>query len=248
MSIRELERESVTEKPQPKNFFQEHWQKIFAVSIWAVLIGGYTWYARANDMDAVDAVQALADFLSSPYGALVYWLAYSVRPLLFFPATILTVAAGSIFGPLWGVVLTIIASNTSAMIAYMVGRYFGEGIIKEEEESNGLIQRYAKRMRSESFATVMLMRLLFLPYDLVNYLSGFLKIDWKAFLFATALGSIPGTISFVLFGSSIDIRQGLDEISFNPWSLAASIALIVVSIGISRYLRRREGVVEDAQA
>ena len=58
------------------------------------------------------------------------------------------------------------------------------------------------------------MRLLFLPYDLVNYVCGALRITWSSFLLATALGSLPGTVSFVLLGASLErVDQGLDGIA-----------------------------------
>ncbi len=105
-----------------------------------------------------------------------------------------------------------------------------------------LIQKYTKRMRQNSFETVLIMRLLFLPYDLVNYAAGFLKIKWQPFILATAIGSIPGTISFVLFGSSFGTLDELvaGDVQVNPVTLALSIALILVSIGLSRFIKRRE--------
>lgn len=235
----EVKSQSETAPTALISFLSNNFRKIFAILIWASLLIGYTVYARANDLTPIQAVQALADILASPIGPLIFIAAYAVRPLLFFSATVLTLAAGSIYGPLWGIVLTIIASNLSAMIAYGVGRYFGADIINEDE-SAGLISRYSQRLRNESFATVMIMRLLFLPYDLVNYLSGFLRINWKSFLLATALGSLPGTVSFVLFGSSINIQNGLSDVMFNPVTLGASIAIIVICLVISRFLRRRE--------
>ena len=45
-------------------------------------------------------------------------------------------------------------------------------------------------------------RLLFLPFDPVNYISGFLKVDVKAFLLATAIGILPGTAVFVYAGTA----------------------------------------------
>ncbi|MEZ4595105.1 MAG: hypothetical protein R3D55_28775 [Chloroflexota bacterium] len=56
----------------------------------------------------------------------------------------------------------------------------GEDVLDNAEEA-GTIQRYTRRLRENSFETVLIMRLIFLPYDLVNYLSGFLKINWRAF-------------------------------------------------------------------
>jgi uncharacterized membrane protein YdjX (TVP38/TMEM64 family) len=129
------------------------------------------------------------------------------------------------------------------MVAYFIGRYFGQGLIKEDQDDpSSLVQKYANRLRRNSFETVLIMRFLFLPYDLVNYLCGFLRIRWQPFLLATALGSIPGTIAFIAFGASVDLSrletEGLPPP--NPWVLGLGVVILVVSIAISRYLKKRE--------
>lgn len=99
------------------------------------------------------------------------------------------------------------------------------------------MQRYSKRLRENSFETVFLLRLLFVPYDLVNYLSGFLRIHWGAFIVATALGALPGTLAFTLFGASIEQFDGGIP-ALNPWVLVASVALFLFSLGLSRVIKR----------
>lgn len=230
-----------TTEPAP-SFWRAHGQKVTAVLFWALLIGGYWWYARSNGLTIRESMRLLAELLTaSAFGPILYMVIYALRPLILFPATLLTLSGGFLFGPVFGVLYTVLGANASAMIAFVVGRYFGQGVL-DAEESEGIIQRYASRMRANSFESVLLMRLLFLPYDLVNYIAGFLRIDWKAFLLATIIGSIPGTISFVLLGNSFGTLEELlaGEPSLNPWALGASIALILVSIAISRLLRRRE--------
>ena len=128
---------------------------------------------------AVSATFGVELMTASFYGPLIYMVLYVRRPVLFFPATILTLLGGFLFGPVLGVIYTILGSNSSAMVAYTVGRYFGQGVLENEADSN-LIQRYTSRMRHNSFETVLIMRLIFLPYDLVNYAAGFLQINWKS--------------------------------------------------------------------
>jgi uncharacterized membrane protein YdjX (TVP38/TMEM64 family) len=223
-------------------WFREHGNKFIALVFWLLLVGGYWWYARANDLTISASIRQLAFVLTdSAYGPLIYITLYILRPLIFFPATLITVLAGFLFGPVAGIIYTIIGSNSSALLAFFVGGYFGRGML-EAEESTGLLQRWADRLRDNSFETVLLMRLLFLPYDAVHYVAGFLHIDWKAFILATAIGSIPGTISFVLLGASFGTLDQLlkGEISLNPWALGSSVALILASLALSRYLKRRE--------
>jgi len=85
----------------------------------------------------------------------------------------------------------------------------------------------------------MIMRFIFLPYDAVSYLAGFLKIHYWPFILATALGSIPGTIAFVGFGASIERFDGAIP-QLNPVTLGFSIAIFIVSIALSRIFKKRE--------
>jgi uncharacterized membrane protein YdjX (TVP38/TMEM64 family) len=225
-------------KPQA-NWIQKHGQKLVALIFWLVLVGFYQWYVTVNNLSPLQVVQQLLDFLKDGvWGVVVYIVLYAIRPLILFPSTILTLAGGFVFGPFLGVLYTIIASNISSTIAFYVGRFFGEGLLKDDG-SDDLIQRYARRMRENSFETVMVMRFIFLPYDAVSYLAGFLKIHYWAFILATALGSIPGTIAFVGFGASIESFDGALP-KLNPVTLGFSVAVFIVSIALSRMFKKRE--------
>ncbi|MEI2691719.1 MAG: VTT domain-containing protein [Anaerolineae bacterium] len=195
---------------------------------------------RLNDLSLADGVILVSDWLTaSSLGPLFFILLYVVGPLLFFPATLLSLLAGFLFGP-WGIPFVVIGSNASALVAYSIGKYYGRGLIPEQ--GDGLVQRYAERLRRHSFQTVLIMHLVFLPYELVNYSCGILQIGWKPFLAGTALGSIVATISIVMLGASFGTIEELlaGEARPNPVTLAASVLLISISIGLSRYLRKRE--------
>ncbi len=202
--------ENSTKISTSKPWVQEHAQKLGALLFWVLIIVGYQWYAKSNGLTSLEVAQQMLSFLSNGlWGALIYIGPYALRPIILFPSTILTLAGGFVFGPFLGVIYTIIASNISSTIAFYVGQFFGEGLLKDDG-SDGIVQRYARRMRENSFETVMTMRFIFLPYDLVSYLAGFLKIKFMPFILATALGSIPGTVAFVGFGASVEsLRNGL---------------------------------------
>lgn len=226
---------------QEKNFLQKHGQKLPALLFWLGLVVVYNWYANVNGLSSLEVVQRVLGFMTdSLWGPLIYILLYAIRPLILFPSTILTLAGGFVFGPILGVLYTIIASNISSTIAFYVGRYFGEGLFKDDG-SDGLLQRYARRMRENSFETVMTMRFIFLPYDAVSYLAGFLRIKFIPFILATALGSIPGTIAFVGFGASVESFDGGIP-SLNPVTLGVSVAIFIVSIALSRLFKKKESI------
>lgn len=191
--------------------------------VWCGLLGGGYWYAWRYDLTPLEAVQRLVDSMtSSALGPLIYLVFYAARPLVLFPASLLTVAAGFVFGPVLGTLLVVLGSNLSASVAYVVGRYFG-GRLLDTERAAGVVRRYAQWLRENSFESVLLMRLVYAPYDLVNYLAGSLKVRWTPFILATALGSLPGTVSFVLFGASIEGDFIGKTPRLHPWILGARL-------------------------
>lgn len=214
--------------------------KLAALATWLLLLGSFYGLLRLNDLSLADGVVAVSQWLSgSRLGPLFFILLYVVGPLLFFPATLISLLGGFLFGP-WGIPFVIIGSNASALVAYSIGRYYGKGLIPKD--GDGFVQRYAQRLRRHSFQTVLIMHLIFLPYELVNYSCGILQIGWKPFLAGTALGSVVATISIVMLGASFGTVEALlaGEARANPLMLAASALLIAGSVTLSRLLRKRE--------
>ena len=216
-------------------------QKYIALLFWLVILVAYQWYARSNQLSTIDMIRHMLGFLTTNlWGPIVYVILYTIRPLILFPSTLLTLAGGFVFGAIAGTIYTIIASNLSSTVAYFVGRYFGEGLLKEGK-GEGLIQRYATRMRNNSFETVLIMRFIFLPYDAVSYLAGLLRIKYWPFILATALGSIPGTVAFIGFGSSIENFDGSLP-QFNPVTIGFSVVIFIINIALARIFKKREGI------
>jgi uncharacterized membrane protein YdjX (TVP38/TMEM64 family) len=214
--------------------------KLVALVVWGTLIGVYWRYTSVNGLAPVQTVQQLINFLAAnTLGVVVYALLYMLRPAVFFPATLLTLAAGYLYGPIFGTFIVIVASNLSSMVAYLIGRFFGAGILAQSS-TGGVLQQYAERMRRNSFETVLALRFLFLPYDLVSYFSGFLRVKWQGFLLATVLGSIPGTISFIMFGAALEGGFTGTLPRLNGASLGVAALMFVVSIGLSRWFKHRE--------
>ncbi len=133
------------------------------------------------------------------WGPIVFILAYTLRTLTFFSATVFTVAAGIIFGPYFGFIYALIGANLSATLAYIVGRYFGKDVVARAGKNVKYFPR-GEKFRKNGFMTVLMMRLLFFPYDWVGYLAGAYDLRWRDLALGTFIGIIPGMIAFVFLG------------------------------------------------
>lgn len=219
-------------------------QRAAVAGIWVAAIVSWQIHKSSNGLSTTETAQRFIDTVGgSWWGIFAYVLVYLARPIVLFPASILTIVGGILFGLVLGLLVVVLAANASAMVAYGVGRLLGHAPGTSNTvtgtEATSFVRRWSNRMRDNSFETVLIMRLLFLPYDLVNYVSGMLRLQWLPFLLATALGSLPGTVSFVLLGASIDrVDEGIGGI--DPATLVIGLVIFVVSLALARLLRRRQ--------
>jgi len=219
-------------------FIQKYAQRFTALILWLAIIGGYWGYASQYDLTPLSAAQQLSQFLqSSLFGPLIFLVTYAVRPLIFFPTSVMTVLAGFLYGPVWGILYALGGDIITAMVAYGIGAYLGQDFLSSDK-GRGLLKRYADSLRRNSFESVLIMRLILLNYDLVSYLAGFLRINWKDFIWATILGSLGGIIAYVLAGASIegDLAAGLPSVNLKM--LGISGLLLGASVGVAWYFRR----------
>ncbi|WP_217924158.1 TVP38/TMEM64 family protein [Miltoncostaea oceani] len=212
--------------------------RLLAGAAWALLVGAVVTWALVEDVGPAEAATRLVDAIQgSAWGPLAFVAVYLVRPLIFLSAAVLTVAGGFLFGAVGGVALVLVASNGSALVAYGLARWLGAG---RDGDGTGRLARWTRRLRERSFETVIVMRLLYLPYDLVSYLAGAVRIHPLAFLAGTAIGSAPATVAFVLAGASLESFDGGVPAIDTPVLVASGI-LLVAGVALAEILRRREG-------
>jgi len=214
-------------------------QRLLVAAAWIVLAGAVIIWALAEGLGPAEAATRLVDAIQgSAWGPLAYVAVYLARPLILFSAAVLTVAGGFLFGAAAGLVIVLLASNGSAMVAYGLARWLGAETLADPE-ATGLLARWTRRLRARSFETIIVMRLLYLPYDLVSYLAGAVRIHPVAFLTGTALGSAPATVAFVLFGASLESFDGGVPAIDAPILIASGV-MLVAGLALARVLRRRE--------
>ncbi|HMO77812.1 MAG TPA: FAD-dependent oxidoreductase [Candidatus Paceibacterota bacterium] len=175
---------------------------------------------------------------SSSFAPLLYIIAYTIRPITFFPGTALTILSGIFFG-LWGILYTIIGANLSAALAYFIGRFFSN---KKEAGGNSFLGRFSELSQKNTFLTVLTMRLTFFPFDVVNYGAGLLRLPFVPYLLATIIGTLLGIATFVAIGASLSldefIENGITADAINPNFIFLSILIFVVSLVIAKFLKR----------
>jgi len=163
------------------------------------------------------------------WSGLVFIIAYTVRPLIFFPTSIMTPLSAILFGPIMGWLYTYIGENLSATVAFFAARYFGRNFVKENE--NAFIQKYDKKLKTNGFETVLILRLIPLfPFDFVNYASGLSAIRYRSYISATLLGVIPGLTAYIFLGGSLT----------NPYLIIPTITLFAIISFFAHHYNKKQ--------
>lgn len=136
------------------------------------------------------------------WSSILYIVLYSIRPLVLFPASILSIAGGLAFGPYLGTLYTMIGATLGAIIAYLAASKLNLNVLKDTE--NKKVAQLKNQLEKHGFLYVLILRLIpLIHFDLISYAAGVSKVKLLPFAAATFIGIIPGTFAFNFLGSSV---------------------------------------------
>ncbi len=192
---------------------------------------------------------------------IVYLAIYIIATVLVVPVSILTLAAGYLFGLPLGVVLASIGSVLGASGALLVGRFFVREWVAKRIADLPRFRALDQATRHEGFLIVFLTRLspLF-PFNLINYGLALTSVRFRDYFFASWLGMLPVTILYTYVGSvaknlteltSGGLQNGAFSRTLVLVGLAASVVLTVLitrkaTRTLSQHLAREPAEQEDA--
>ena len=168
---------------------------------------------------------------------LVYVGLYLISTVFFLPGSPVTVLAGFVFGPLWGVFYASIASIISVACAFLVARYVARDLVEGWVKNNPQFRRIDEQVEEQGWRILMFTRLVpIFPFNLQNYAYGLTSIRFSTFVLISAIFMLPGTTAWVLLGGAFVSGEG------NVWKTMlylgiAGVFMLVVSL-VPNFLRK----------
>jgi len=178
------------------------------------------------------------------WGPLVFVLAYAAAAVAFVPASLLTLAAGAIFGVVQGVLYVFFAATLGASVSFLIARYVARAAVEKRLSGNNRIAAIDRAVAAEGRKIVLLLRLVpVIPFNVLNYGLGLTRVSFTDYLVGS-FGMIPGTLLYVYSGkvagdvaelaSGADVAQGVGYYAFLGLGLVAAIAATIVVTRIAR--------------
>ncbi len=197
------------------------------VALLAVVLGGVVAFAVFGAPSAGQVEVAIREV--GPVAPVLFVLVYAVLTVLVFPGSVLTVAAGVVFGTVVGTVLSVLGASLGAAGAYLVGQRLGRS--KVAELSGGRLEQLDGWLARRGFLAVLYARLVpVVPFNLLNYVAGVSSVRFGEYMAATVVGIVPGTFAFAALGGSFR----------DPTSPAFLTAVgLIVALGVAGPLIQR---------
>lgn len=203
-----------------------------AASAYALGLHKYLTLDALRDNRAALAAYVLAHAVTA---AMAYMGLYIVVVALSLPAgVVLTLAGGLLFGGLLGAALTVIGATIGATALFLIARSaFGDTL---KAKAGPFLAKMADGFAKDAFNYLLFLRLVpAFPFWAVNLAPALLGMKLVPYVVATAIGIIPGTMIFSLFGAGLGaVFERGEDVSLksvlNPTLLAAMVGMGLLSL------------------
>lgn len=172
--------------------------KLIRIGVFAVLVAAIA--VAVVNRDALDAV-ALESWLKSAGVAapLLFMAIYIFATVLFLPGSVLTLAGGALFGPVWGTFYNLTAATIGATIAFFISRYLASEWVARK--TGGRTKQLINGVEAEGWRFVAFVRLVPLfPFNLLNYALGLTRINVWHYILTSYVAMLPGAIAYTYLG------------------------------------------------
>jgi uncharacterized membrane protein YdjX (TVP38/TMEM64 family)/rhodanese-related sulfurtransferase len=193
------------------------------------------WLNRSQ-LGAASLQQQLAAI--GPWAPLLFMAFYALATVAFLPGSILTIAGGALFGPVWGSFYSLTGATLGATLAFLVARYVASDWVARK--AGGRIKELIDGVEAEGWRFVAFVRLVPLfPFNLLNYALGLTRIRLWHYVVASYLCMLPGAVAYTYLGYAGREAAAGSEGTIQKGLLALGLlALIVFLPRLLRRLRR----------
>ena len=205
----------------------------------------------------IDWLQAAVEWIqvNRSFSWPLFILLYAAATVFMLPGSVLTLAAGFIFGLGQGFAIVSFSSVLGASLAFLTGRYFARDWVSSKLDTMPKFRALDAAIGQQSALVVFLTRLspLF-PYNLLNYALGLTQVKFSTYVLMSWIGMMPGTLLYVYLGyagsdlASLFSGDVADSTGYGTYlfyfGLAASAVLVV---WIARFSSRMLESQLDAQ-
>lgn len=193
----------MTETPTPPHARRLPWLRSAAFRAAAAVAGLILLLVAGRQVGAY--VPRFAEWVDGlgAWGPVVFALGYAMATVAFIPGSLMTLAAGALFGLAKGTVTVFAGATLGAGSAFLVSRYLARGAVERRIVGSPRFAAIDRAVAREGLKIVTLLRLApIFPFNLLNYALGLTRVRFHHYLVAS-IGMLPGTFLYVYYGKAL---------------------------------------------
>jgi uncharacterized membrane protein YdjX (TVP38/TMEM64 family)/rhodanese-related sulfurtransferase/sulfur relay (sulfurtransferase) complex TusBCD TusD component (DsrE family) len=199
--------------------------RIVLFALLVAAIGGAWLYRDQLNVAALESWVKNAGAL----GPLLYIALYASATVLFLPGSLLTLAGGALFGPVWGTLYSLTGATLGATLAFLIARYLAQEWVRLR--TGGILKKLLDGVDAEGWKFVAFVRLVPLfPFNLLNYALGLTRIGLVAYIAASFVFMFPGALAYTYLGyagrEAVAGGEGLIQKGLLALALLALVAFL----------------------
>ena len=120
-----------------------------------------------------------------------------------FPAELLALCAGAVFGPVYGTLLVWSGAMLGAVLSFWLARVLGQAALKRwlPRQHHAKLDSWTNKQGTVALLVSRLIPVI--AFNLINYAAGLTKVRLWTFIWTTAIGILPITVLSVYLGSQM---------------------------------------------
>jgi uncharacterized membrane protein YdjX (TVP38/TMEM64 family) len=203
---------------------------IVILFLFLILAGSIFYSFKTEIVDVYSIIQILRSY---PYFApIIFILIYTLLSLSFVPTLPLNLAAGFIWGTLYGTILTLFGAGLGSLVAFYTARYFFKEKIGSFFKGN-LWDDLNQELANKEWQVVAFTRFNpIFPFGPTSYFFGVTKIRVQNFIVPTIVCIMPAATAFSAIGASIEgfVLSEDDQNLYMNVMLASGLLVAVVCL------------------
>ena len=170
-------------------------------------------------------------------GPVVFALIYAVATVAAVPASLLTLAAGAMFGSVIGIATVAVGATAGAAAAFAIARWLARDAVAAWLAKSERFAKLDAMTARHGAIIVAITRLVpIFPFNLLNYGFGLTRVSFGTYLLWSFVCMLPGIALYVVGADAL--RRGLAD-GRTPWGqLATLVGLFVLLLLVVRRARR----------
>lgn len=170
----------------------------------------------------------------------IYIIFYILVAVFMLPASVMTIVAGIVFGPVAGAIIALCGATIGSCVTFLIARYVARDMIVNKFEKNPVFNKIEEGAKLNGTSFLILTRLVpVFPYNIQNYAYGLTSIKFRTYAIVTFICMAPGAFIYAFMAGEI-VKNGVSTKLLVQF-LIAGVVLFIVSL-IPKYIAKKKGI------